>query len=451
MRTPPLVPTTIKLRGHVVSGRGKATGDLAKFERELSEAAAQPLHPASVNIVLKRPIRFADSRAYIFDQGRRLLWPASANGIDVWLYRWRECPLHIIEVLSAVNLRERLGLRDGDKLTLTVDPRCLEPIGRAAHLAWTALWSGRKRLAYSSDAYYEKTMRASTHLGAAQQQPAVTGVAATVAFFAKYVIRQTLGLLRISPTRPASPEPVRHSFVRLEAESCADPGERQFRRIQNAVNYTKTSGSVYAATKFPAAYHTLYLNGRRVPGQRDPLRRLALLPVDFTGKSILDLGCNQGGMIHPLSAQVKWAVGIDYDPHMINAANLIRNSTGAHNTAFYVLDLQNEPLDLISDFLPEERADVCFLLSVCMWLKNWKDVIDFAQSHADSMIFESNGTQQQQEEQIAYLRTRYDSIGLLADSSEDDPTQKNRKLFHLTAPKRNTAHYLANSAPTGPQ
>lgn len=440
--------TTTKLLGHVVSGRGKATADLANFKGELSKVTAQSLRPGTLNIVLKRPIRFVGSRAYVFDQGHRMLWPASANGVDVWLYRWRECPLHVIEVLAAVNLREHFGLQNGDKLTLAVDPRCVEPISRFARLAWTALWSGRKRLAYSSDVYYNRTMRASMRLGAAQQQPPLAGILATCASLAKHVGQKALRLLGSATTPPAGPALARQAFVRLDTDSCLDPGERQFRRIQNALNYTKTSGSIYAASKFPAAYHTLYLNGRRLPGQRDPLRRLALFPIDFKGKSILDVGCNQGGMIHPLSAQAKWAVGIDYDPHMINAANLIKDAMGARNTAFYVFDLQKEPLELISDFLPEERADVCFLLSVCMWLENWREVIDYAQMHANSMIFESNGTPKQQEEQIAYLRTRYGSIEMLADSSEDDPTQKNRKLYYLSDPQRSATPPLVDHPPS---
>ncbi len=226
----------------------------------------------------------------------------------------------------------------------------------------------------------------------------------------------------------------RYVFSRLPTDCCANEDERLLRQVNNLLNFTKTSNSAYAAHEFPAGYHTLSIHGQTIPGQRDPSKRLALVPVDFRGRTVLDLGCNQGGMVFELAGQIRWAVGVDYDARMINAANRIKNATGANNASFYVLDLQKDPLALISDFLPEQRADICFLLSVCAWLDNWQEVIGFAQSKSDSMLFETTGSQQQQQQQIDYLRTRYRSVKLLAGTSEDDPIQKERKLLYLTEP-----------------
>lgn len=221
-------------------------------------------------------------------------------------------------------------------------------------------------------------------------------------------------------------------FLRMDTDDCVNNNDRVFQQILNLLNYTKTSHSDYSAHHFPAAYHTININGQQVVGQRDPAKRLALVPIDFRGKTILDLGCNQGGMIHDIAGLVKWAVGVDFDARMINAANRIKNAIGANNTHFYVLDLQREPLELISDFLPDNKADICFLLSVCMWITNWQEVIDFAQSKSSAMLFETNGTAQQQQQQIDYLRTRYQDIQLLAETSNDDPGQKQRQLFYLS-------------------
>jgi SAM-dependent methyltransferase len=210
--------------------------------------------------------------------------------------------------------------------------------------------------------------------------------------------------------------------------------ERVFRQIQNILNFTKTSNSHYSAEQFPAAYHTINVNGRQVPGQRDPSKRLASVPVDFHGQTVLDLGCNQGGMLHQIRSLIKWGVGIDYDPRMINAANRIKSVNASENIGFYVLDLQNDPLELICDFMPDQKADICFLLSVCMWLKNWQQVIDFAHSKSNSMLFETNGSALQQNEQINYLRAKYSVVNMLSGISDDDPIQKFRKLFYLTGP-----------------
>jgi SAM-dependent methyltransferase len=226
----------------------------------------------------------------------------------------------------------------------------------------------------------------------------------------------------------------KYEFSRLDTENCTDADERAFRQIQNILDFTKTSNSYYSAEQFPAGYHTVNVNGRQVPGQRDPSKRLASVPIDFHGKSVLDLGCNQGGMIHQIRSLIKWGVGIDYDPRMINAANRIKSVNASENISFYIVDLQNDPLELISDFMPDRKADICFLLSVCMWLKNWQQVIDFAHSKSNSMLFETNGSSLQQDQQINYLKTKYSVLSMCSEMSDDDPVQKNRKLLFLTEP-----------------
>jgi SAM-dependent methyltransferase len=226
----------------------------------------------------------------------------------------------------------------------------------------------------------------------------------------------------------------RYDFSRIETENCINDDERLFRQIQNVLNFTKTSNSDYSAKQFAAAYHTININGREIPGQRNPSTRLASVPIDFRGKTVLDLGCNQGGMLHQIRSLVKWGVGVDYDPRMINAANRIKSVNASENIAFYIFDLQNDPLELIDDFMPDRKADVCFLLSVCMWLKNWQQVIDFAHSKSNSMLFETNGSPFQQDQQINYLKKKYSAISMLSETSDDDSVQKCRKLFYLTGP-----------------
>jgi len=214
------------------------------------------------------------------------------------------------------------------------------------------------------------------------------------------------------------------AFSRLDA---AD----ELGRLGNILNYAKTSDTAYSALPYPAGYHTVRLaDGSEIVGQRDPARRIELLSVEMSGKTILDLGCNQGGMLFALRDRIDRGIGVDYDHRMINAANRLRANLRAANLDFYVFDLEREPLELIRDLVPDGRVDVVFLLAVCMWLGNWRRVIDFAHSISTEMIFESNGTQKQQTEQETYLRARYKAVTLLAGQSEDDPVQKQRKLFH---------------------
>jgi SAM-dependent methyltransferase len=205
--------------------------------------------------------------------------------------------------------------------------------------------------------------------------------------------------------------------------------DKDTRKIINLLNYTKRSTSAYDGGEFDVGYHSFNLKGKRFRGQRDPQQRFANVTYDFSGKTVLDIGCNQGGMLFEIADKIKHGVGIDYDARMVNVANRIRSYQKAPHLDFYVFDLQAERLDYISDLLTNDKVDICFLLSVCMWLKNWKDVIDFTYKSSDNLLFETNGSTEQQAEQIAYLEKIYSKVDLLSASSEDDPGQKKRKLL----------------------
>jgi Methyltransferase domain len=446
--SPYLDSAEVAVAGQVVAGRGLAGAELVNLREQIQAIVGEPLCPGSLNIVLNHPVRLLDAAGFSFDLGYRTLWLASLGGMDVWVYRWRESPLHIVEILSSVHLRERLNLKDGDIVTLRLSRVQLGEIRLLERFIWAALWTGRRRWFYSHKFYSDHTVRFGKELGATQEQPVVRGPIS----IGHYILKEMTNVVSQSwlsaSKRIVKATPVigplaknlkskysrKYAFTRVETENCLNDDERVFRQIQNILNFTKTSNSDYSAEQFPAAYHSINVNGRQVPGQRDPAKRLASAPIDFSGKSVLDLGCNQGGMIHQVRSLIKWGVGIDYDPRMINAANRIKSVNASENISFYIVDLQNDPLELINDFLPDRKADICFLLSVCMWLKNWQQVIDFAQSKSHSMLFETNGTALQQDEQINYLKTKYSVVDMISETSDDDPVQKFRKLLYLTAP-----------------
>jgi hypothetical protein len=64
-----------------------------------------------------------------------------------------------------------------------------------------------------------------------------------------------------------------------------------------------------------------------------------------------------------------------------------------------------------------------------MWLPNWTDVIDAARSLSDNLLFESNGSDDQQREQEAYVRRAYANVLVVRDASTDDRKQTRRRLF----------------------
>jgi SAM-dependent methyltransferase len=436
------------VEGQVVAGRGLAAPELVTLREQVQAIVGEPLCPGSLNVVLKHPVRLLDAAGFAFDLNYRTLWRASLGGVNVWVYRWRESPLHIVEILASVHLRERLNLKDGDTVSLRMSPGQIGEIRFLERFVWSALWSGRRRWFYSHKFYSDHTVRLGKELGATQEQPVVRGPVSISLYLLKEMITVVSQSWLSASKKIVKATPVigplaknikskysrKYAFTRVDTENCTNDDERVFRQIQNILNFTKTSNSDYSAEQFPAAYHSINVNGRQVSGQRDPSKRLAAVPIDFRGKSVLDLGCNQGGMIHQVRSLIKWGVGIDYDARMINAANRIKSVNASENISFYIVDLQNDPLELINDFMPDRKADVCFLLSVCMWLKNWQQVIDFAHAKSHSMLFETNGSAAQQDEQLNYLKTKYSGVDMISEISDDDPVQKFRKLFYLTAP-----------------
>jgi SAM-dependent methyltransferase len=398
------------LRGKVVAGRRIASDHIASASDELEIIIGERPYPGSLNVLLDQPTKLSDEAATYFDGGQRLLWPAHVNGTKVWLYRWRNAPLHILELIAPFSLRERFGFAQGGAIEIDVDAAILVRVPR---VSWALLWKGRERLAYTSDRYDHAIglISGMTGLG-------IDSLPRAISRTAKGILRKA----RFNRSR----RPYRFSRLHRDAE---DDATRETRHIYNLLNYTKTSNSDYSAQRYPAGYHTIQLRDRKLAGQRDPAARLASVPMDFADKSVLDLGSNQGGMLLQLADRLKWGVGVDYDHRMVNAANRIRWANGASKLNFYVFDLQSENLQIIRDFLPEQRADVCFLLSVCMWLKNWREVIEFTASVAEAVLFESNGTPVQQREQIEHLRKVWPNVTLLSEESEDDADQRNRKLL----------------------
>jgi len=199
-------------------------------------------------------------------------------------------------------------------------------------------------------------------------------------------------------------------------------------KIKNLLTYTVTSGKSYNGRNHETGYHTLTINGQVLPGQRNPGMRLQTVYYDFTNKVVLDIGSNQGGMLFEIASKIRYGIGIDFDPRLVNVSNRISN-TNRYNIDFYNFNLDKEDFNLINSLNRENKIDVTFLLAVCMWIKPWKELITWVSRNSTHCLFESNGKSKQQNEQIEYLKTVFKSVEVLAESSEDDPKQKKRKLL----------------------
>lgn len=232
-------------------------------------------------------------------------------------------------------------------------------------------------------------------------------------------------LNRQAPTRPGN-------AYALDLPG-ADGIDIEVKKLLNLVAYVKANITPYNADEFTAGYQTLRIDDHEFIGQRDSEQRLEGVPFDFNGASVLDLGCNRGDMLLSIANRIKAGVGVDYDYRLVNAANRIRSHKLANNVNFYVFDLEDENLELLRNFVEGNTVDIVFLLSICRWLKGWKGVIDIARSLSNTLLFESNGSVEQQDEQVGYLRTKYPNVLLVSQASVDVPIDQRKRLLLCNA------------------
>jgi len=220
-----------------------------------------------------------------------------------------------------------------------------------------------------------------------------------------------------------------HLKLIIEMRKSQSPEDLSVLKVIGAVAYATQLDVSYSGEIHPMGYHSLVLRGRYFRGQRECIQRLADVRYDFKNKVVLDVGCNCGGMLHCLADRIRAGVGLDSERRCINAANLIKSLNGTHNLDFFTFDLDKEPLYLIAKFVLHERVDICFLLSLCMWLEDWRSVISYLASISQNLLFEANGDAKQQSEQVAFVQTCFRQVHMVNSKSLDDPVRKSRGLY----------------------
>ena len=174
-------------------------------------------------------------------------------------------------------------------------------------------------------------------------------------------------------------------------------------------------------------YQSFILDETEYKGNRNCNKRINKIKtkIDFQGKNILDIGCNIGNMLFTIKNDINYACGIDFNHRTINGANLIKKYNNIKNLDFYNFDLENDNLELIKCLI--DKVDIVFLLSICMWIQNWKDVIKFIKNNYKVLVIEVNGDNQKSH--INYCKKMFKKVELISEQSDDDPFQKKRKLF----------------------
>lgn len=163
---------TVKLSGRVASGRGFSSRHTSRNASVIQNALGVTVVEGSLNILLDRPVMFADDSAIRlhFEEGLpRLEWPGKVNDVDVWVHRWQSAPLHSAELLSATHLKNHIGLSNGDKIEIEVRKCDVKALSYVNLLTWFVFWFGRKSWEYENDAYCARIQtRWSEKFGATQ-------------------------------------------------------------------------------------------------------------------------------------------------------------------------------------------------------------------------------------------------------------------------------------------
>lgn len=199
--------------------------------------------------------------------------------------------------------------------------------------------------------------------------------------------------------------------------------------ILRLLRYTTSHDKAYSAIECPAGYQSIEIDGRKFDGLRPADERFVGVPIDFTGKTVLDIGCNQGAMLFEIADKIKRGIGIDYDHTMVNVCNRIRSHREITNLDFFSFDLQKEDFDLIGDLIPGGRVDMVFLLAVCRWVRNYPDLMAYCAKISDTMLFEPNGPEK--DEQIGHLKRIYSSVELLDENYEHAKKHNVRSKLYL--------------------
>ena len=177
-------------------------------------------------------------------------------------------------------------------------------------------------------------------------------------------------------------------------------------------------------------YHSIDIYNIKSIGQRTPIKRLSniLSIYDFKDKTVLDLGCNIGGMLLHLP-EIKRGIGIDFDETCINCAQYISKILKFNDITFYKYDLNNFVLKNKMELFNIKKIDIIFILSIGSWAKNWRQLYIDCINNANTILLETNNDTEGLP-QLQLFKEYNCNIEMVSNNSIDDNTGNySRKLY----------------------
>lgn len=174
-------------------------------------------------------------------------------------------------------------------------------------------------------------------------------------------------------------------------------------------------------------YHSFNIYNVNILGQRNPKERIDIFKkyIDFNNKTVIDFGCNSGGMLLHLP-EIKKGYGFDYSLECIKSAEFIRDTLMYSNTVFIHQDLNK----FIYDEHIKEDIDIIFLLSLGSWVQKWKELYTIAYNKSSMIILETNNDNEGKS-QLLLFKELGARIILISKSSNDDVTGNSGRKTYL--------------------
>lgn len=196
-------------------------------------------------------------------------------------------------------------------------------------------------------------------------------------------------------------------------------------RKKNSRHFLSTKNVIYCAFSTPG------FSVDRAEAQRDAARRLeqfGLSPLEFRGKSVLDLGCNNGAMLFQISNYgPSRQLGIEYDPEKVDLARRIASFAGIRDIEFRVGDLDAlEARDI------GETFDVVLSLAIEAHVQRPERLYQLlAQVTRGVLLFEANASTKPKSVIAALTKGGFSDIRHLGTCDDDIVPRNNRRPIFL--------------------
>jgi hypothetical protein len=173
------------------------------------------------------------------------------------------------------------------------------------------------------------------------------------------------------------------------------------------------------------AYYSLEFEGVHLPGERPWMERFeeVLAATDYTGKRVLELGCNMALLSSFLlrDAGAAAALAVDVDDKILKAAQLVASALSVTPALRQVdLDDSGDWETPLSDFEP----DIVFALNVLNWVQDKDRLMSFL-GRFDEVIFEGHETPEVEAKR--FRDVGFQRIDLLGISERGRPLLRCRK------------------------